>query len=259
MLPTNADRCITSVDDIYTYKSEIATTLSSQSFNYGADKRGYDSKWFGTTTNKYMLWDTSADQLYLVASLKHHDHVTAGDYAYQLRTEHNEATTDFFGMDCEVHQLISRTANGLRGLSMTGRLTAGTTISGSANMIPIYGNLDIDGTINGTGLFAAGYFVVSAGGTFTAIGHLSSLWVDSHQEGTVTGEHELVYMTNNGASQMDNAFYIYAGNKITNLFTIDTASGMVSDSTTSDYTFTKTRKVKVVVGAETGYIIVDIV
>lgn len=240
---------------IFTKEGTGATT----GITFGEDGTGLDIKFFGDTSGKYMLWDQSADQLYLVGSLKQHDHSTTGEYAYQLRTEYNGATADFFGMDCETHQLISRTAGGVRGLSMTGRLTAATTMSGASNMIPVYGNLDIDGTINGTGLFSAGYFVVSAGGTFTSIGHLASLWVDSHQEGTVTGEHELIYMTNNGASTMDNAFYIYAGNKITNLFTIDTATGMVSDSTTADYTFTKTRKIKVVAGGEIGYLIMDIV
>jgi hypothetical protein len=58
---------------------------------------------------------------------------------------------------------------------------------------------------------------------------------------------------------MNNAFYIYAGHHITNLFTIDTADGMVSAATTADYTFTKTRKIKVVAGGETGYLIMDIV
>jgi hypothetical protein len=192
-------------------------------------------------------------------AIKHHVHSTTGDYAYQLRTESNSATGNFFGMDCEVHQLIDRTAGGVRGISICGRLTASKTISGSANLIPFYGVLDIDGTLNSTGIFATGYLGVDAGGTFTAVSHLTSLWLNSAQEGTVNGEHELLYMSNNGASVMDQAIYVYAGNKITNLFTINTATGMVSDATTADYTFTKTRKVKVNVGGETGYLVVDII
>jgi hypothetical protein len=218
---------------------------------------------FNDSVTVGVLDAASTTQIYLKGLLKQHSHANTGDYAYQLRTESNVATANFFGMDCEVHQMLNRTAGGVRGLSMTGRIQSGKTLSGTANLIPGYFNLDVDGTINGTGLFAALYSVVSAGGTFTAIGHLASLWVDSQQEGTVTGEHELIYMTNNGASQMDSAFYIYAGDKITNLFTIDTATGLVSEATEADYTFTKTRKIKVNiggragVGAETGYIIVD--
>lgn len=210
----------------------------------------------------FTLGSTDADptgQLYIKGTLKLHDHADTGDYAFQLRTESNAATGNFFGMDCEVHQMVSRTAGGIRGLSMTGRVTATKTISGTANIVAGHFLLDVDGTLNGTGLHAALVAKVDAGGTFTNVGHLASLWVDSLQEGTVTGEHELIYMTNNGATTMDNAFYIYAGDKITNLMTISTANGMVGDKAAGDYTFTATRKIKVNVGGETGYIIVDIV
>jgi len=198
--------------------------------------------------------------------IKHHDHMSTGEYAYQLRTEANLATADFFGMDCEVHQPVDRTAGALRGLSMTCRLTAAKTLSGNASMIPIYGNLDIDGIVSGAGvMLAAGYFVMSDGGTFTELSHYCSVWFDNQQTGTVNGEHEFAYMTNNGDSTMDQALFIWAGNKITNLFRIETASGLVSAATTSAYTYTKWRRIKVVVGgmngvgAETGYLIVDIV
>lgn len=158
-------------------------------------------------------------QLYIKGTLKLHDHADTGDYAFQLRTESNHATTNFFGMDCEVHQMTNRTGGVIRGLSMTGRVTAEKTISGTANMIPGYFNLDVDGTLNGTGLHAALYAVVSDGGTFTAVSHLATLWVDSHQSGTVTGSHELVYLTNNGTTTMDCVFYIdlSAAAKFTNL------------------------------------------
>jgi hypothetical protein len=195
--------------------------------------------------------------LHARALIKHHAHALTGDYAYQLRTECNKATGDFFGMDAEVHAMINRTAGGIRGLSMTGRIQASKTLSGTSNLIPGHFLLDVDGTINGTGLFAALVAKVDAGGTFTALSHLASLWVDSLQEGTVNGEHELIYMTNNGASQMDQAIYLYAGNKITRLFAIDTAAGMVGDAADGDYTFTKTRKIKVKLGGEDYYLIAD--
>jgi hypothetical protein len=212
----------------------------------------------GTSTTAIRIRNTTTG-IDMTGMIKQHDHSSTGDYAYQLRTESNKATGDFFGMDCEVHSMISRTADMVRGISMCGRVTAAKIMSGSSSIIPGYFLLDVDGVINGTGLFAALVAKVDAGGTFTSIGHLASLWVDSTQEGSVTGEHELIYASNNGASQMDSFLYLYAGNKITNFFKIDTASGMVGDAVTADYTFTKTRKVKVVVGGETGYLIVDIV
>ena len=178
---------------------------------FGENDAGVDAKFFGDTAGKYMLWDTSADQLYLVGSLKHHNHLTTESYGHQLRTEYNAGTGDFFGIDAEAHQAVDRTAGGVRGLSMCARLVAAKTISGSANMNAGHFLLDIDGTINGTGLFAALVAKVDAGGTFTAVGHLASLWVDSLQEGTVNGEHELIYATNNGAATMDQLLYVDNG------------------------------------------------
>lgn len=209
-----------------------------------------------------------AGQFYPTGTIKHHVHASVGEYAYQLRTESNLATGNFFGMDAEVHQMISRTSGAVRGLSMTGRLTAAKTMSGSSSLLPIYGNVDIDGIIDGSGvMLAAGYFVLSDGGTFTDLSHYACVWLDSQQTGTVNGNHEFVYMSNNGATVMDSAFFLRAGNSVTNLFTIQTASNMVSDTaTTSAYTYTKWKRIKVNiggndggVGAETGYLIVDIV
>lgn len=190
--------------------------------------------------------------------IKHHFHnVETNQYAYQLRTETLLATTQFFGMDCEVHQAISRTADGVQGLSMTARLKAAMTMSGTSSLIPIRGNLDIDGTINGSGLFAAGYFVVSAGGTFTALSHLSSLWVDSQQEGVVGGNHELIYMTNNGASVMDQAIFVYGGNKISKLFAFDTCGTMISAKTDADVAYAHYRKIECTVDGLTGHVFIE--
>jgi hypothetical protein len=202
--------------------------------------------------------------LHAKALIKHHAHALTGDYAYQLRTECNKATGDFFGQDMEVHAMINRTAGGIRGLSMCGRIQADKTLSGTSSLIPGYFLLDVDGAINGSGLFAALVAKIDAGGTFTAIGHLASLWVDSLQGGTVTGNHELIYATNNGESQMDSFIYLYPGDKITYFMVIDTANGMVGDEVAGDYAFTATRKLKVMVGGRNGapgsvgYIPIDI-
>ena len=39
-------------------------------FTSGADGQGYDTKFFGDTSGKYMLWDTSADALTIVGALR---------------------------------------------------------------------------------------------------------------------------------------------------------------------------------------------
>lgn len=224
---------------------------------FGEDDDGVDVKFFGATTGKYMKWDESADQLYLVGSFKNHHHLTQESYAQQLRTEYNAATGQFFGMDMEVHQAVSRTAGSIVGLHMTARNVSTATLSSTAQMHAGYFLLDNDGTFNSSGIIAAALVgKVDAGGTFTAVSHLASLWLDSNQEGTVTGEHELLYMSNNGASVMDQAIYIYGGDKITNLFELNTVDNMVGAKVDADIAYAHYKKVNVTVDGEAGWILV---
>jgi hypothetical protein len=193
---------------------------------------------------------------------KFHNHACTEGYAVEIKSDPVIVTGTHFGAEITVDATPSTatSAAGIRGVGGIGRLAATYTMT-DGSLIGSYGQACNLGTLNGSGIFMAGsYSLLEDGGTFTAVSHVSGLWVDSHLTKTITaGLSELAYLTNNGTTTLDNALYVYAGNKITNLFTIDTASGMVSDATTADYTFTKTRKVKVVVGGETGYLIVDIV
>jgi hypothetical protein len=201
---------------------------------FGVDATGLDVIFYGDTTGKSMLWDESNDQLYLKGSFKFHDHLSTDDYALQLRTEYNAATGNYFGMDCEVHQQVSRSTGGVRGLSVSTRIVAGTTWSSIGAAIGIYAQIDPDATFTSSAtILAALYGLGGVGGVFTAVGHLTSLWVDSHQAETVNGDHELIYMTNNGASTMDQAFYLYCNNNITNWFAFDTCTGMISNTATT--------------------------
>lgn len=221
----------------------------------GKNGSGTDVRFYSATSGKYFLWDESADTLNVHGLQKFHAHLVTESYGAQFRTEYNAATGDFFGIDAEAHQQVSRTAGGVRGLSMTARVVASTTVSGSANIVGGHFLLDNDGTLNGTGLHAALVAKVDAGGTFTAVGHLASLWVDSLQAGTVTGNHELIYATNNGASVMDNFLYLYAGNKITSFMKIDTATGMVSANTVGDATFANWKTIKIDLDGTVHYLI----
>lgn len=193
---------------------------------------------------------------------KFHNHACTEGYAVEIKSDPVSVSGVHFGVEVTVDATPSTETSqlGTRGGGHIGRLAAGYTMTGGS-LVGAYGQACNLGTLNGSGIIMSGsYALLEDGGVFTAVSHVAGEWVDSHLNKTITaGKSELAYWTNNGATVLDNALYIYAGNKITNLFTIDTASGMVSDATTADYTFTKTRKVKVVVGGETGYLIVDIV
>ena len=216
-----------------------------------------DVKVFLGDTTHYGMFNVGTQTLDVHGKQKFHAHLVTESYGAQFRTEYNAATGDFFGIDAEAHQQVSRTGGGVRGLSMCARVVAGTTVSSTANIIGGHFLLDNDGTLNGTGLHAALVAKVDAGGTFTAVGHLASLWVDSLQEGTVTGSHELIYMTNNGASTMDQAIYLYGGNKISKLFELNTCGGMIAAKVDADIVFAHYRKVAVTIDGLPGSLIVE--
>lgn len=194
--------------------------------------------------------------------VKFHSRPNIDAYVVEVKGEPTKLTGTFFNIESTVdHKPSAATsATGIRGLGGICRLAATYTMTGGS-VIGTYGQVCNLGTLNGSGIMVSGlYGLIADGGTYTAVSHVNAAWLDSQLAQTITaGKSELLYMTNNGATTLDNAIYVYAGNKITNLFTIDTASGMVSDATTADYTFTKTRKIKVNVGGETGYIVVDII
>lgn len=186
---------------------------------------------------------------------------TTGGYSLEVKGEPTQASGSFFGIETTVdHKPSASSSAAIAGNGGVCRLAATYTMTGGY-LFGSYGQVCNLGTINGAGAMVAGsYSLIEDGGTFTAVSHISGAWIDSHLTKTITaGKSEFIYITNNGSTTFDNAIYVYAGNKITQLFEIDTASGMVSAATTADYTFTKTRKVKVKVGGEVGYIVVDIV
>jgi hypothetical protein len=196
--------------------------------------------------------------------VKFHSRPNADGYVVEVKGEPTIVTGTHFGIESTVDAKPSTetSAAGIRGIGGIGRLKADYTMTGGS-LIGAYGQACNDGTINGSGAMVAGlYGLIEDGGVYTAVSHLSAAWLDSHLTKTVSaGIKDFLYVTNNGTTQFDNVLYVYAGEKITNLLTIEStkAGDLVSAATTADYTFTKTRKIKVNVGGETGYLIVDIV
>ena len=183
-------------------------------------------------------------------------------YALEVKSEPTIVTGTHFGIETTVdHKPSTATsALGARGVGGVCRLASTYTMTGGS-LIGSYGQVCNLGTINGAGaMVAAGYNLIEDGGTYTAVSHLAAMWLDSHLTKTVTaGVKDFLYISNNGSTVFDNAIYIYAGEAITNLFTIESSKDgdMVSGATTADYTFTKTRKIKINVGGATCYLIAD--
>lgn len=147
----------------------------------------------------------------------------------------------------------SQAGSGVRAVQGVSRLQASKT-AGGGSIIGLYGQAANNGTINGSGVMVAAMYglIEAGGGTYTALSHISACWLDSHLTETITaGTFDLLYMTNNGETQVDNAFYVYAGNKITNLFNVNTASGMAAVAGICN---TAAGSLKVVVEGQTKYL-----
>lgn len=148
------------------------------------------------------------------------------------------------------------TGGGCRAVQGVCRMDNGYTTTGG-DLTGVYGQvaLGTTGVANGSGVFmSAIYGLIEDGGTYTAVGHLNTLWLDSHLTKTVSaGATEFVYITNNGSTTFDSVFYIYGGNKITNLFKISTASGLVNNSGTA-HASTVLKELKCDIDGTTGYI-----
>ena len=193
--------------------------------------------------------------------VKIHNHETTDGYALEVKSDPVSVSGTHFGVyaTMDSNPSTATSAMQLAAVAGVGRLASGHTQT-SGTLHGVYAQVCNLGTLNGGPIFASAvYALIEDGGTYTAVSHLAGVMIDSHLDNAVTsGSYEGIFLMNNGNTAMGSALYVLANNNITNLFTIETATGMVSDATTSDYTFTKTRLIKVVAGGETGYLVMDI-
>jgi len=189
---------------------------------------------------------------------KIHARPTAAGYALEVKSEPTIITGTHFGIEATVdaEPSASDAASGIRGIGAIGRLSSGYTKTGGS-LLGGYSQATNLGTINGSGVMVAGHYtLLGSGGTYTAVSHIASLWVDSQLAQTITsGIADMVYISNNGSTTFNDAFYIYAGNKITNLMTISTASGMVGANNAGDATFSNWKAIKIDLDGTTHYLI----
>jgi hypothetical protein len=225
----------------------------------GEDTKGVDFKAFGDTTNEYTFWDASEGMLRTNGIAKFFNRPTSDAFCVQIKSEFNDTDAGHNCLevtaDCKAALTTGGGNTAVQGVS---RLAATYTAT-AGTLIGTYGQVCNLGTLNGSGIMMAGlYGIIEDGGTYAAVSHVAAAWLDSHLDQTVTaGEVELLYMSNNGDTTFDQAIYVYAGNKITNLFNINTASGMVSANTTGGSTlnFTNWKTIKIVLEGETYYLV----
>lgn len=183
-------------------------------------------------------------------TLKIHNHLTATTEigCYEGKTETTNTSGAYYGLwqDANIAATGTGSATAILGVAtvMATKTVTGGTIIGT------YGQARADGTVAGNSFMTGLYGLIEASSAITA-SHVCSAWLDSHQAEAVTGSHQLLYMTNNGAATMDEAIYIYGGDKITSLMALDTVDGMVSDTAE---TGGASKKIKITIDGSVFYL-----
>jgi hypothetical protein len=183
---------------------------------------------------------------------------TTDVFAVQIKSEftgtnkgHNcvEVTADWKGDGV--------TGGGNTAIQGTARVAATFTMAAGA-LIGTYGQACVNGTVTG-GVVAGLYGIIEDGGTYTAVSHVASAWLDSHLAQVVTSGHsEMLYISHNGTTDLESVFYVYPGNHIANLLTIDsTDTGLVSAKTSGAVaSIAGWRTIKCSIHGETTYLLV---
>lgn len=175
-----------------------------------------------------------------------------GTNSYALQIRHNVANTSGLvsSLDHEAHIVADGTAS-LRGVQGLAVVDAGKTNTGGT-LVGTYGQARVDGTLAGAAFLAGLYGLIEAGTALTA-SHVCSAWLDSHQANAVTGNHEILYMSNNGAASLDQV--MYASGQAEALLHLNTAGGpalnYVSDTAE---TAGSAKKIKILIEGVVYYI-----
>ncbi len=133
-----------------------------------------------------------------------------------------------------------------------------TSASGQQYIMGVHGRAIVTGAIVNGGAMVMGVKaeILNGGATTTTVSHMACLWADWQNKDTVTGETDILYLTNNSDKTMDNAIFIY-GHQVTNFVNFDATSkqgGMVTTGATHTATVTCDAKIKIKIGDDTFYI-----
>jgi hypothetical protein len=143
------------------------------------------------------------------------------------------------------------------GATGTASVTAGlncavvsaTFTATDSTIIGCYGQARADGTVAGSSFMAGLYGLIEASAAITA-SHVCSCWLDTHQAAAVTGSYELLYMTENGATALDQVMYVRTPGAVA-FATFDTCSTFISATAETGGT---AKKIKVLVDGVVHYI-----
>lgn len=174
-----------------------------------------------------------------------------GTNSYAVQIRHNVGNTSGLvsSLDHEAHIVANGTAS-LRGVQGVVVVDAGKTNTGGL-LAGTYGQVRNDGVVAGNAFMAGLYGLVEAGAVITA-SHVCSLWADSHQANAVTGEHELIYASNNGTASLDQV--IYASGQAEHFLHVNTAGGPALNYVSDGAAVGAVKKIKIKINGAVYYI-----
>lgn len=211
----------------------------------------------GTTSGKFLKWNVVDSLLDVRGQTKLILRPTTEAFGVQIKTEFTGTATEHFANQITADWTAAGVSSGgLRADYALARLAATYTMAGTANLLGAENLLQFDGTVNGSGLHAGNYSAILAGaGTLTAVGHLAARWADSHLAAAPgSGNLSFDYISNNGAAQFGQVWYVYGGDKITNLMALDTVAGMVAAGGTGAPSGT-VKKIKMLIDGVAYYLV----
>jgi hypothetical protein len=176
---------------------------------------------------------------------------TPEDYAFQIRSESAKTSDTHWGIDSETHLKATGTA-AIRGVQGVAVVDATFTQSGGG-LTGVYGQARADGTFNAAAAFMVGvYGLIEDCAAAVTASHVASIWADSHMAKEVTGEHELLYMSNNGSTKMDQVMYAYGdADALLHINMGESVPTYVTDTATTDG---NSKKIAIKINGTTYYI-----
>ena len=176
-----------------------------------------------------------------------HNHDTAATMNNEFKYETINTSGDNYGTWNECHIAATGTAT-LRAQTNVA-VVESTFTATDTTLIGSYSQVRGDGDIAGNSFVSGMYSIVGASAAMTAT-HVNALWLDTHMANTVTGSYELLYMTENGATALDQVMYMRTPGAVA-FAAFDTCSAFISNSVVNSGT---EKKIKITIDGVVYYI-----
>ena len=184
----------------------------------------------------------------------HNRPLTTNVFALEVKSDVKNATGTYTGalqVTVREYPTDDTSAVTINGSDFTTYLHSGDTKT-AGYLTSITAKAENQGTFNGAAIIMTPiYSLIGSSGTFTKVNHVAGLWLDSHLDSAISaGSFELIFMTNNGSTQMNAAIYLIRS-RITNFVKFTGSGAMISDTATTSGT---SKKIKINISGTTYYI-----